>query len=255
MSKQAKKQAKRNRIGILATSDIHGFLDGIEEEVTAKNPDIFVIAGDIQPCLIGVNSELWFENEFFPMVKRMKCDVVVTPGNHDFWLQSHCDKIEKFAPSNFHLLIDSEETICGLRFYGTPWIPFISGKWCWEDFASNDNLYDYYNQMPCGIDVLISHSPPLLQDSKMDVSLGRPVIQQRHFGSEALTRVIMDKKPNIVFCGHIHTGMHSLNVIDHEDGTTTYLYNVSRLNERYEVSYRCKYLELQDGRVATYAAI
>ena len=53
-----------------------------------------------------------------------------------------------------------------------------------------------------------------------------------HFGSSELTEAIIEKRPRLVFCGHIHTGQHG--GVDFE---STSIYNVSRLDERYEIAY------------------
>ena len=53
-----------------------------------------------------------------------------------------------------------------------------------------------------------------------------------NFGSPELTEAISEKRPRFVFCGHIHTGLHG--GVDFEDSR---IYNVSRLDERYEIAY------------------
>ena len=47
-----------------------------------------------------------------------------------------------------------------------------------------------------------------------------------------------------LFCGHIHTGDHEPLTITHEDGSTTVCFNVSRLDERYEIVYEPRLLEI-----------
>ena len=60
-----------------------------------------------------------------------------------------------------------------------------------------------------------------------------------HFGSPELTEAIAEKCPRFVFCGHIHTGLHG--GVDFE---ATRIYNVSRLDERYEVAYEPTWVEV-----------
>ena len=48
-----------------------------------------------------------------------------------------------------------------------------------------------------------------------------------------------EKCPRFVFCGHIHTGFH-----DGVDFEATRIYNVSRLDERYEVAYEPTWVEV-----------
>lgn len=57
---------------ILATSDLHGLLDGLRSECNKAKPDVLVIAGDIQPAVIGLDVEDWFKCTSFRMV-RAQC--------------------------------------------------------------------------------------------------------------------------------------------------------------------------------------
>ena len=60
-----------------------------------------------------------------------------------------------------------------------------------------------------------------------------------HFGSPELTETIIEKRPRLVFCGHIHTGEHG--GVDFEGSR---IYNVSRLDERYEIAYEPTWVEV-----------
>ena len=51
-------------------------------------------------------------------------------------------------------------------------------------------------------------------------------------------------KPRYLFCGHIHTGDHEQLTIVHDDGSSTVCYNVSRLDENYEIAYDPMVLEI-----------
>ena len=225
---------------IAATSDIHGMLDGLEAELKAlPRVDYLVIAGDIHPCLIHINTTNWFEHVFFPFVEQLGIPVVATPGNHDFYLNDYLSNSlpngSKKLPSNFHLLVDKMEQIDGLTFYGTPWVSWINGKWCFE--ASSAAQKYLFSTIPYGVDVLISHTPPLIKHEHIDISIERPKDYWRHFGSKELTEAIKLKKPRYCFCGHIHSGDHKELVLSHEDGTETKMYNVSRVSEKYTVTY------------------
>ena len=54
-----------------------------------------------------------------------------------------------------------------------------------------------------------------------------------------LTEAIVKKRPRIVFCGHIHTGQHG-----GVDFGTSRIYNVSRLDERYEIAYEPTWVDV-----------
>jgi Icc-related predicted phosphoesterase len=54
-----------------------------------------------------------------------------------------------------------------------------------------------------------------------------------------LTKAIIDKQPRFVFCGHIHTGRHG--GVDFEGSR---IYNVSRVDENYEIAYPPTWVEV-----------
>ena len=54
-----------------------------------------------------------------------------------------------------------------------------------------------------------------------------------------LTEAIIEKRPRIVFCGHIHTGQHG-----GVDFLKSRVYNVSRLDERYEIAYEPTWVDV-----------
>jgi hypothetical protein len=54
-----------------------------------------------------------------------------------------------------------------------------------------------------------------------------------------LTNAILEKQPKNVFCGHIHSGKHGKIEFNGSN-----LYNVSRLNEDYCISYEPTIIEL-----------
>lgn len=232
-------------IKIAATSDIHGFLERFEEEILSIDPDILVIAGDIHPCRIDVNACEWFNTQFLPMVKRIKIPVIAIPGNHDFFLTDVLahglkDWMERYAPKNFHLLCDSELSIEGLRFYGTPWCKYINGQWCFE--ASHETLKYIYSKIPYKVDVLISHTPPKIDNQFIDISMDRQEPYWRHYGSSALTDAIKSKIPRFVICGHIHSGDHTVCDVRYGDKPFQVVpcFNVSRVNEEYKIAYPLK---------------
>lgn len=246
---------KSNGIRIAATSDIHGFLDGLNEEVGKVNPHILVIAGDIHPCRIDINADTWFRNKFFPMVRewaKKSIQVVAIPGNHDFWLSDYlAGKIECELPPNFHLLLDEEEIVYGLRFYGTPWVPWINGQWCFE--ASDKTLSYEFSKIPEKIDILITHSPPLIKHGQIDISTQNDKRFWRHFGSKELKKEIEGKAPHLVLCGHIHSGEHKCNIIENSTSSyNTLCYNVSRVDERYHITYPLTVIEVRDKSIVEF---
>jgi Icc-related predicted phosphoesterase len=232
---------------LAATSDIHGCLEGIQEVCSSRGVEILVIAGDIEPADIFTSKPYWFEHKFFHLVSKLDCDVVAIPGNHDFYLSGKYAAIKrgecKHIPKNFHLLVDEEVTIRGIRFYGTPWVPYIDGRWCFE--GVDEDLSDRFSMMPTNVDVLITHSPPRLKYCEIDVSCDNSMERRRHFGSLSLKNVIEARAPRMVLCGHIHSGDHRcISITSGIDNSPIYMWNVSRVNEQYNIAYKIKLLEL-----------
>ena len=220
---------------IMATSDLHGNLDGLDP----RGADVVVLAGDIAP-LRGrgqwhINDQKKWINGRFREWTSSYPDIqfIVIPGNHDFYPIAHIlfkrqdiDWKYGFSP-NVRFLGDAGTEICGVRFYGTPWVPIISYSWAFE--GEHDTLRRWFSKIPTGLDVLVTHSPPRIPGSDVDRSLQT---DSEHFGSSELTEAIAEKRPGLVFCGHIHTGLHG--GVDFEGSR---IYNVSRLDERYEIAY------------------
>ena len=227
---------------IMATSDLHGNLDGL----VPSGADIVVLAGDIAP-LRGrgpwhINDQKkWINGRFREWTSSYpNIQFVVIPGNHDFYPIAHIlfkrqdiDWKYGFSP-NVRFLGDAGTEICGVRFYGTPWVPIISYSWAFE--GEHDTLRRWFWKIPTGLDVLVTHSPPRIPGSDVDRSLQT---DSEHFGSSELTEAITEKRPSLVFCGHIHTGLHG--GVDFEGSC---IYNVSRLDDRYEIAYEPTWVEI-----------
>lgn len=221
---------------IYATSDIHGNLDGLDP----ASHDIMVIAGDIAP-LDGFSAyhlhkqKEWIQRTFISFCNRYPdVQFCITPGNHDMCLDpakvARCKGYDMRItfPDNVHLLVDQQADVCGMSVYGTPHVPIINYVWGFE--AEHDMLQQKFSKIPHDIDVLITHTPPHVNDSCIDRSMQTGGYEA--FGSAELAKAIYDKKPRHVFCGHIHTGTHSDVCIGQ-----SVLHNVARVDERYDIAY------------------
>ena len=230
-------------------SDLHGNLPVITERF-----DLFLICGDIVPAHDHYYSfqKEWMENEFVEWVnclpfKSTGSKVVITPGNHDLVLERWDDNdyIYMNKLTNGRLIIlrnkeyvfeyeDYEAEITTLpsaynlvpitkqlKIFGTPYCQ-IFGNWAF--MRTDSKLKEKFNEIPEGIDILISHSAPKIEKYG--------VIQQGYYNKNAgcpiLAEAIKEKKPKYVFCGHIHSGDHNLKNID---GIS--IANVSYVDEAY----------------------
>lgn len=228
---------------ILAASDMHGNLDGLD----LSGVDVAFFAGDIAP-LSGLSPSdkrrqvEWVREKFVPWCASWPdTKIVFVPGNHDFFpIEGRSRGIKdgrdlslglEKAP-NLTMLVDQGVELelpdrRKLSVYGTPWVPIINHRWAFE--AYSDTLEKKFAGIPEGLDVLLAHAPPRFD--RLDVPLERGAWSEK-LGSPALSRAILDKKPRMCFCGHIHSGSHDGVVMGE-----TRVWNVSRLDESYEIAY------------------
>jgi len=156
-------------------------------EVTIPHCDILIHCGDFCsfqraeiPTLDDADS--WF-------AESPANQVVCIGGNHDFALQHR-----EFEFSHARFLEDELVEIDGLRIYGTPWCPYLSG---FAYYATSDELLEHWKQIPSGIDILITHTPPFgLLDlpTSGTINLGCPHLR------EELKRI----RPRLHVFGHVH---------------------------------------------------
>jgi Icc-related predicted phosphoesterase len=220
---------------LFATSDLHGHIEGLDP----AGCDIAIIAGDFSP-LAGFDfaslkkQQRWIKGVFFDWCGSYPAvTFCVVAGNHDLTLE-HPDEWPLRWPANVRYLKDSGTEAGGLRIYGTPWVPYIQGRWAFEERLYGQ-LLDRFGAIPEGTDVLVTHTPPSIPGSRIDISPEVPDCP--HFGSVELTAAIERVKPRLVFCGHIHPGDHTPYTFKHRDGSGTVIRNVSRLDDSYHVAF------------------
>jgi Icc-related predicted phosphoesterase len=217
-------------IKIAAMSDLHGHT-GFD----IPPCDLLLIAGDICPDRVGSlwtrhnpeNCLFWFNNNIVPwldpMVKEGKVgNVLFTWGNHDWTDRLKSDEIATFRehlPPKWNLLVDEVEEV-GVNVWGTPWSNEFYG-WAW--MKEPKDLKPIYDSIPTGIDIIMSHQPPKGYGGKCPDGFDA--------GSIELVETIRRIKPKAVVCGHIH-GAHGTYNLDE-----TTVYNVSVVNEKYEIAY------------------
>ena len=229
---------------ILATSDMHGNLDGISLE----GIDVAIFAGDIAP-LKGrgpwhVYDQIkWMRTKFKTWCEQWpNTKIVFVPGNHDFFpiarerfgAQLIGKNLSIDLPANAEMLIDKETTLTTadnemIRIYGTPWVPIISHSWAFEQ--ERDQLMEKFSKIPKNCDIVISHAPPHISRMEtIDRSMQWGGLEA--FGSCELAKYVFEQQPKMLFCGHIHTGTHEKFMLG-----STECYNVSRVDEDYEIAF------------------
>jgi Icc-related predicted phosphoesterase len=162
-------------------------------ELMIPECDILIHCGDI--CSFEQDDEKTLDDADIWFAEARAKHVVCIGGNHDFLLQS---REFRFAHATF--LEDRVVEIDGLSIYGSPWCPELSG---FAYYASKDQLIERWKEIPTGIDVLLTHTPPygfLDTPTSGDVHLGCPHLR------DELKRI----KPRLHAFGHIHASHGTL---------------------------------------------
>ena len=172
-------------MNIYAVADIHGRqdrLDLIKNHVTLLKPDVLVIAGDIT----GHHEVL----SLIGQLNDLPIPVLAVRGNMD---SQEVEKLLEQYP-NISSLHKKKVTINGVSFVGlggTIPVPFCS-KICLREKRLIEET-DYLIERDS---VLVSHPPPY---GTLDEGFGN-----LHAGSRGLRRLILEKQPRMLICGHIH---------------------------------------------------
>lgn len=225
---------------ICAFSDMHGNL-GFEIDAC----DIVLICGDIVPLNIQRNAtltEVWLKETFIPWCISLPCEkVVFVGGNHDFLLADN--------PSRIRLLLQGQDKVVyldcetfeyqGKVIYGTPMCkPFR--RWAFmPSYEVQDEKYERHLKIIGHIDIVMAHDAPY---GVSDILLQKDCwwADGSHIGNHSLRKFIENAKPQILLHGHLHSTSHSKEMLG-----DTEVYNVSLLDENYEMVYKPLYIELE----------
>lgn len=222
---------------IIAISDLHGNLIDIK-----NSADILVIAGDFSPlyCQQDYSRVMdWINRRLIPWISKIKVnDVILVPGNHDlvctykqFSREFESIVIRHNTSQKIHYLNNSSIIIEGKKFFGTPNSESPRG-WAFSDPYNQDYLFD------SDTDILVTHQPPKFGN------VGFVKQYQKELGSYILRSRILQSDILINICGHIHTGQHGGVEILLNNGRNAYVYNVSVLDENYDVAYPPTLIEI-----------
>lgn len=197
---------------IVVISDTHTF----HKKVVLPEGDILIFAGDAE---IRNDIELMFFVNWLQTLDYKH--IIWVGGNHDFYLEKlFKEEKEPTMPYNIHYLMNTEVTIEGIKFWGSP---FSSQFGRWAFMGHLEDLKPIWNLIPSDTDIVITHSPAfgiLDQTVHGNMSVGCPALRDK----------LKEIKPAYHICGHIHEayGMY-------QDEHTNYI-NASLLNEYYDMT-------------------
>ena len=211
---------------LCSVSDMHGNLDFDIEPC-----DLLLIAGDILPCnyrnltMACAQQEQFIKYNFIPWLEKQPFkECVFISGNHD-WIFEISPSLVPNLPSNVHYIQDSQIEIEGLKIYGTPQQPIFRN---WAFNRTPSQLEIYFEQIPEGLDILLSHTAPYKIMDKVNFHN-----YKGHEGCKILKKRIKKIKPKYVIFGHFH-GQYGIEKKDYM-GNITFI-NCSLLNENYKMT-------------------
>lgn len=170
---------------IYATADLHGYqdrLDRVADNVAALKPGVLVIAGDIT----GFGGAA----AYLRRLNDLPVPVLTVRGNMD---TQGVEELIGQCP-NILSLHQREVTVDGVRFVGmggTLPVPF-SSRICLRE----KQMIDATDPLIEADSVLVAHPPPY---GTLDEGIGN-----LHAGSRGVRRLILEKQPRMLICGHIH---------------------------------------------------
>jgi Icc-related predicted phosphoesterase len=175
---------------------------------------ILVHAGDCTN--VGKTHEIkefldWFSNT--PFTHK-----VFIAGNHDWGFEIHHDIAPEYKEKGVHYLFDNMVELDGVKIYGSPWQPEFY-DWAFN-LPRGEKLAEKWAKIPEGLDILVTHGPAY--------GMVDHTIQGLNVGCQDLLNRILDVKPKIHVCGHIHQSRGC------KEFNGTLFVNASVCNERYE---------------------
>ena len=221
---------------ICCFSDNHGFFD-----FKIKSCDIVLICGDIIPLILQRNISFcieWFKSFFIPFCQELPCKkVIFVGGNHDFFLDEKSDEIKEILSNQDKIIYLNRDlyTYENFKIYGTP-LCHIYGHWGFMiPDSEQEKIYQEELNKLQDVDIVISHDSPY---GVSDV-LSQTRNKGKHIGNIPLSNFIKKLQPKYHFHGHLHSTNHNEELLDN-----TKVYNVSLLDDYYNVSYDPLYIEI-----------
>ncbi|KAJ1478485.1 Metallo-dependent phosphatase-like protein, partial [Baffinella frigidus] len=186
-------------------SDTHN----LHDRVDVPPGDVFIHAGDF--TMTGLPAEVENFNEFLGRLPHK--EKIVIAGNHELTFDAEsypsrtwdrfghpeaydCEAVRR-SLTNCTYLEDSEVTVRGYRIYGSPWqvvAPVPVPR------QSPGRVRQKWSIIPPGVDILVTHGPPLGHGDQLTRS------RQRTAGCVDLLRAVQTIRPLYHIFGHMHEG-------------------------------------------------
>ncbi len=198
---------------IAAVSDIHSpkffdlFVKSIDAQIDSKRPDLFFLVGDIVDR--GLVTE--YRKIYNSLFGKINCPIISCFGNSEYGPES-TELMKKENPEIKFLedesiifdINDKKVGIIGTKgsldrptFWQSKNMPGIV-----EQYRGRiDRVSDLLDRMNADFKILITHYTPTYK-----ILEGENPWQYPEMGSKEMEKVVAERKPNLVLCGHSHKG-------------------------------------------------
>ena len=146
---------------------------------------------------------------------------VFIAGNHDFFFERQTEAlIRQLLPPGVHYLKDEAVVVDGVKIWGSPYTPWFY-RWAFNK-RRGEPLARHWSKIPPDTDILLTHGPVY--------GILDQLLNEQHAGDKDLLRKVVEIKPKVHVCGHIHEAYGSVK----RQGIR--FINACVLNERYELA-------------------
>jgi Icc-related predicted phosphoesterase len=172
-------------VRIACISDTHGQ----HSELALPEADLLIHAGDfmVSGKRLGeiTSFNMWLEQTGYSKV-------VVVPGNHEVLFETD-PGMARVSLTNAQCLIQSGVEIAELKVWGSPFNVEFND---WAFNVPRGVIRRYWDLIPEGLDVLITHYPPYGIFDQYEDGV--------HIGCEDLAEAVQRAKPKVHIFGHVH---------------------------------------------------
>jgi Icc-related predicted phosphoesterase len=195
--------------------------------IVVPDADVLLFAGDLMGSGYRHDEIKGFGKWFSDQPHKYK---VLIAGNHDRMFETNREYcLSKFSSSVIYLENSGVE-IEGIKFWGSPQTPFFLD---WAFNVQPDRIKVYWDEIPSGTDVLVTHGPPMGVLDKVVPLYHRQYEAHAHLGCPELMDAVYSIQPVLHIFGHIHGG-HGASSASPSWRTKTRFHNVSVCNEAYQ---------------------
>lgn len=201
-------------VRIVHFSDTFGLLTTPLKTQFLPPGDILVHSGNFTAA--GEDKEYAQFNEWLGAVSTTYHYRIICVGNKDVRkLGMNWDAIRARLTNATHVLLHSSAKVLGITFYGVPWNNFYSRKSQLRSGISPKStaeLNNRYNEIPTGINVLVTHAPAY---NRLDLVYVGNGIPDERWGSRDLAEELRRVRPGCHLVGHVREGRGYLESFGH----------------------------------------